>query len=258
MWGDFWLRGGKNNMGAYTPDHILLRNDMKPSEKLLYGVIVVNTNEEAMCELTNEELSRKIGLSPQQISRYISNWVKKRIVVRELNRDDRKMVTGRKLKVWIRDIQFDTDRPTIKNDDTYNQKRQRTILNINNKTISKQLTINPEIEQLTVNDKSKPLPIYQELTEDEIYQIALAKQVDYDDVVDIITKIREQYEAGGLKREVKNLKATIRVWITKAIRWGDIEQLDSNGLHILKSEHSPEGRAMWARAEEEARKRGMM
>lgn len=68
----------------FVPEHIMEREDLSLQEKCVYGRIIGLTKSEGYCYATNEWIGKKLGLSGDTISSYISRLVQKNLLYLEI------------------------------------------------------------------------------------------------------------------------------------------------------------------------------
>jgi len=208
---------------------------MKPIEKLIYGIIIASTDSDKCCKLTNKEISDVVGVEPKQISRYISNWVSKKFIVRELDRNERDEITERRIKIWEDNSVFDAVSDNKIQEDTI-----RPIPLQGGTPLEGEVYIyNNNINHITSNNINNKLVTSNQLTSNDIWEISKKYRVDYDDVKDTYESVMLSVD-GGNKYKIKNIKLATIQWLKRAMRMGQIEVLDDMGMQIQAIYHDPD------------------
>ena len=103
----------EESVGAcYIPAHIMVRDDLSMSEKVIYGRVLALSNNKGYCYATNTYLGEQVGLKSGTVSDIVSKLVSLDLVRREIIRDDLGKIQHRKLfPFWIAgETQSDVDR----------------------------------------------------------------------------------------------------------------------------------------------------
>lgn len=88
----------ENGIGwCLIPPEVMARKDLSANEKLIIGRVNGLRNEEGFCFASNEWLGKQIGLSEGTVSNIISLLVKKKLLRREIIRNERNEVIQRRL-----------------------------------------------------------------------------------------------------------------------------------------------------------------
>ncbi|MFW3361539.1 helix-turn-helix domain-containing protein [Aerococcus viridans] len=88
-----------NHKGYYAVIPADVRYDEKliPNAKLLYGEITALTNDKGYCWATNSYFANLYGVTTKTISNWLSSLEKQGYIYREVERDEKKVVTSRKI-----------------------------------------------------------------------------------------------------------------------------------------------------------------
>lgn len=88
-----------NHKGYYAVIPADVRYDEKliPNAKLLYGEITALSNDKGYCWATNSYFANLYGVTTKTISNWLSSLEKQGYIYREVERDEKKVVTSRKI-----------------------------------------------------------------------------------------------------------------------------------------------------------------
>lgn len=144
------------NSGYYAviPAHILHDQDLSANAKLLYGEITSLANLRGYCFAQNQHFANTFKVKKNSVTRWINELIDKEYIKREcIYKEGTKCVSERRL--YINDVPFDRDIPTIKNDTTpYQKEDEGDIKNDTTPTIKNDRDNNTSINNTTnITDK---------------------------------------------------------------------------------------------------------
>lgn len=87
--------------GIFIPEHIVARTDISLPQKVLYGKIISLTTKEGYCFASNEWLGDQLGISGRTIVRWISTFVDKGLLRREIILNEKNQVIERRLYAFV-------------------------------------------------------------------------------------------------------------------------------------------------------------
>lgn len=137
----------ENGIGwCLIPPEVMARKDLSANEKLIIGRVNGLRNEEGFCFASNEWLGKQIGLSEGTVSNIISLLVKKKLLRREIIRNERNEVIQRRLYplsiiAWIGihgRMDYSNRNVVIENNDNAFVGKQKPVSN--NKTTHQKIT----------------------------------------------------------------------------------------------------------------------
>lgn len=111
----------KPNFWSVMPASVRYDSRLRPNAKILYSEITALSNKSGFCTATNEYFSELYKLSKKRISELISELAKYGYIHVDVIRDDKKIVTGRKIYI-SESIPF-LFQPIPKNKDTSPEKK---------------------------------------------------------------------------------------------------------------------------------------
>lgn len=82
-------------------------------------------------------------------------------------------------------------------------------------------------------------PIKTNLSREDLFEISLSSNVSYLEVKEIYKELKEKYEAGMVKRPIKDFKATLKVWVRNAKKFGYVVEMDEIG-RVINQHYSPQ------------------
>lgn len=88
-----------NHKGYYAviPADVRYDENLIPNAKLLYGEITALTNDKGYCWATNSYFANLYGVTTKTISNWLNSLEKQGYIYREVERDEKKVVTSRKI-----------------------------------------------------------------------------------------------------------------------------------------------------------------
>lgn len=93
----------KQNWSVYIPASILLDKELSSTEKILIAVIRSLSANTGVCFATNSYLSELLNINKIRVSSILSGLIKKKYIERVVERNDRKQVVSRSIKL-VKDI----------------------------------------------------------------------------------------------------------------------------------------------------------
>lgn len=98
---------------ANIPAAVLYDKELKPSAKLIYGVISSMAISRGYCFATNKYIGSQFALKPKSVSEIISDLAKKKYIIVELIPDENGTTESR--KIWIDGSRLGLEYPPVKN-----------------------------------------------------------------------------------------------------------------------------------------------